>query len=107
MHQSVHIPEPRAAKFLFSDTRIAWVWLLLRVYVGWEWLVAGWDKLQMRSWVGGKAGTALQGFLTGALGQATGPNPAVSSWYAAFISGFASQHAMLIAYLVSYGEFFV
>ncbi len=107
MHQSVHIPEPRAARFLFSDTRVSWVWLLLRVYVGWEWLVAGWDKVRMPSWVGAHAGMALQGFLTGALGKAAGAHPDVSSWYATFISDFASQHTVLISYLVAYGELFV
>lgn len=37
--------DPPIARFLFSDTRMALVWLLLRVYVGWAWLDAGWHKV--------------------------------------------------------------
>jgi len=107
MHESVHIPEPKAARFLFGDTRVSWVWLLLRLYVGWQWLVAGWDKLQMPSWAGAQAGSAIQGFFTGALGKAAGPHPDVSSWYAYFIGNFAAQHAVFLSYLVTYGEFLV
>ena len=36
------IADPPIAKFLFSDTRMAIVWLVLRVYVGYSWLDAGW-----------------------------------------------------------------
>src|SRR5205823_4671876 len=39
------IADPPLAKFLFSDTRMAIVWLVLRVYVGYSWLDAGWHKI--------------------------------------------------------------
>ena len=42
---STHIPEPPIAKFLFADTRMAWFWLIVRVYVGYQWLTAGLEKL--------------------------------------------------------------
>jgi thiosulfate dehydrogenase [quinone] large subunit len=32
------IPEPPISRFFFSDTRMAWLWLIVRLYVGWEWL---------------------------------------------------------------------
>ena len=52
------IPEPNVARLLFADTRLAPVWLVVRVYLGYLWLVAGWEKLVDPSgvWVGGKAG---------------------------------------------------
>ena len=40
------VADPPLARFLFSDTRMALVWLLVRVYVGWAWLEAGWHKVQ-------------------------------------------------------------
>src|SRR5512135_2847788 len=43
--QSTVVADPPIARFLFSDTRMALVWLLLRVYVGWAWLDAGWHKV--------------------------------------------------------------
>src|SRR2546429_7680803 len=39
------IADPPLARFLFSDTRMAIVWLALRVYVGYSWLDAGWHKI--------------------------------------------------------------
>ncbi|HEU5287666.1 MAG TPA: DoxX family membrane protein [Candidatus Limnocylindria bacterium] len=39
------IQDPPIARFLFSDTRMSLVWLLVRVYVGWAWLDAGWHKV--------------------------------------------------------------
>jgi thiosulfate dehydrogenase [quinone] large subunit len=42
---AAQISEPPIARFLFADTRMAWLWLIVRVYVGYEWLTAGWEKL--------------------------------------------------------------
>src|SRR5207245_6299990 len=39
------IADPPLAKFLFSDTRMAIVWLIVRVYVGYSWLDAGLHKV--------------------------------------------------------------
>ena len=104
---SIHFPEPPAARFLFGDTRMGWSWLILRLYVGYQWLMAGWEKITGVGWVGAKAGTAIQGFFAGAATKTAGANPAVSSWYGYFITGFAEHHALLLSYLVTYGEFAV
>jgi hypothetical protein len=34
------IEDPPLARALFSDVRWSWIWLILRVYVGWQ--TAGW-----------------------------------------------------------------
>ena len=107
MAQKIQIAEPALSKFLFSDTRMAWFWLLMRLYVGWEWLIAGWAKVQNPAWVGSGAGTAVKGFLTGALGKMDGAHPDVSGWYGGFIQTFALNHTVLFSYLVSYGELLV
>jgi len=53
---STQIPEPPIAKFVFADTRMAWFWLIVRLYVGYEWLTAGLEKLFGRSFsVGSRA----------------------------------------------------
>ena len=44
--KSTVVADPPLARVLFSDTRMALVWLLVRVYVGWAWLEAGWHKVQ-------------------------------------------------------------
>ncbi len=103
-HEAVVIPEPKLAGFLFADTRVAWVWLLLRLYIGYEWTMAGWEKVTNAAWVGSNAGTAIHGFLMGALQKTTGSNPAVASWYAWFINTIALPHTALFSYVVAFGE---
>ena len=36
----VIIPDPPFARALLGTTRFAWLWLILRVYLGWQWLSA-------------------------------------------------------------------
>jgi len=107
MGEDILIPEPELSKFLFADTRIAWVWLIVRCYVGWEWLTAGWEKVRSSTWVGSQAGSALQGFLNGALAKAAGAHPDVQSWYAAFLHGVVIPNAAIFSYVVAFGELLV
>lgn len=103
----VEIPEPKLSVLVFADTRIAIVWLLFRLYVGYQWVLAGFEKIQSPTWVGPKAGVALQGFLTGALAKSNGAHPDVQSWYATFLQGFVVHNAVLFSYVISYGELLV
>lgn len=98
------VTDPPFAQALFGNVRWAWIWLILRLYVGWTWLQAGWGKLTNPAWVGGQAGTALSGFVNGALAKATGTNPAVQSWYAEFLKNAILPQAGLWSYVVSFGE---
>ena len=78
---ATQIPEPPIARFLFADTRMAWMWLIIRLYVGYQWLTAGLEKLMGYSftfdafakptgfgpWVfGARDGAAIKGFVAGA-----------------------------------------
>ena len=102
----LEIPEPNISKFLFADTRLAPLWALVRLYVGYEWLMAGWGKLTnpAGAWVGEKAGTAVTGFLNGALTKTDGAYPDVQGYYAWFIQNIALPNAALFSYLVTFGE---
>lgn len=104
---AVSLPQTKLSRFVFGDVRMSWVWLLVRMYVGWQWIEAGWAKLQNPLWVGSQAGTAIKGFLLGALQKTGGPHPDVQDWYASFIDGFVLHHTVLFSYLVSYGELLV
>jgi thiosulfate dehydrogenase [quinone] large subunit len=101
------IPEPPIARFLFADTRLAWFWLILRVYTGWQWLEAGWGKIQNPAWFGSSAGSALTGFVNGALQKSTGDHPDVTDWYASFLQAVVLPHANLFANVVTIGELLV
>lgn len=98
------IEEAPVSKFLFSNTKISWFWLLVRLYVGWQWLQAGWEKLQSSSWIGVTAGNALQGFIQGALGKSQGAHPDVQIWYAYFLQHFILPHPQLWSHAVALGE---
>jgi thiosulfate dehydrogenase (quinone) large subunit len=102
----LEIPEPNISKFLFADTRLAPLWTLIRLYVGYEWLIAGWGKLTNPAgvWVGEKAGTAVTGFLNGALTKTDGAHPDVQGYSAWFLQNIALPNASLFSYLVTFGE---
>lgn len=103
------IAEPPIARFLFADTRMAPLWTIIRLYVGYEWLMAGWSKWTNPAgvWVGAKAGTAVTGFINGALTKTAGDHPDVSGWYATFLQNVALPNAVLFSYLVTFGEILV
>lgn len=101
---SMEIPEPKLSRILFADTRMAWLWLILRVYVGYEWLHAGWGKLHNPAWTGAQAGKAISGFFAGALQKTAGAHPDVSAWYGYFLENVAANHAVFFSYLITYSE---
>jgi thiosulfate dehydrogenase [quinone] large subunit len=107
MSQQIIIEESPVSKFLFSDTRVAWFWLFVRIYVGWEWLVAGWEKVHDPAWTGSNAGGALFGFIQGALRKTGGTHPDVQGWYAGFLRNVVLTHSNTFSQLVAYGELFV
>jgi thiosulfate dehydrogenase [quinone] large subunit len=93
--------------FFMFDTRMAWLWFVVRLYVGWEWISASWEKLHSAAWVGAKAGVALTGFVHGALAKTTGAHPDVQWWYGAFLRSAVLPHAMVWSHFVAWGELFV
>lgn len=103
----IEIPEPKISRFLFSSTRFSFAWLLLRIYIGWIWLMAGYEKIINPAWVGPHAGTALAGFLMAALKKSAGAHPDVASWYANFLTNIIVHNAVFVSYVVSYGELLV
>lgn len=96
------------ARFLFRDGKIApFIWLVVRLYLGWQWLDAGRGKVfgeNSAVWVGDKAGVAIQGFIKGALAKTTGEHPEVQDWYATFLKDVVSPNAAFFSWLVAVGE---
>lgn len=87
-------------KWLRESNIASAILVLFRLYVGYEFLHAGWEKL-----TGG--GFDASGFLQGALANATGEHPAVQSWWASFLESFAIPNVGLFNFLVPVGEFLV
>jgi thiosulfate dehydrogenase [quinone] large subunit len=107
MSKQIIIEESPLSKFLFSDTRIAWFWLVVRIYVGWEWLIAGWHKVVSPVWTGEGAGGAVAGFVKGALQKTAGEHPDVTGWYASFLQNVVLPNANTWSHAVAYGELLV
>lgn len=104
----IHFEEPRFAKFLFASSAAAWIWLIPRVYLGYEWAQAGWEKLTGDpSWL--TSSEPLKGFVGFALqGAGQGEHSAVNyGWYAAFLRWVGGDGASFMSKAVSLGEFVV
>lgn len=107
MSQQIFNEECRVAKFLFRNPAMAWFWLIVRVYVGYEWLVAGYEKVINPVWVGSGAGGAVRGFVQGALAKTGGVHPDVQGWYAAFLQNAVLPNVRLWSHTVAIGEVLV
>lgn len=101
------IEESPLSHFFLADTRSSWFWLVVRLYLGWEWLVAGWAKVQNPDWTGATAGKALDGFIHGALTKTVGAHPDVQGWYAWFLTHAVSPNTALWSNMVAWGEVLV
>lgn len=86
-------------RFLRESTVASFVLLVFRLYLGYAWLSAGWEKIV--------SGFDATGFLKGAVEKAAGDHPAVQAWWAAFLDGFAIPNAGLFNFLIPWGEFLV
>ena len=98
------IEDPPLARFLFSDVRMSWVWLLLRVWLGYEWIKAGTGKLTNPAWMEG--GQALRGFWANAVAIPEEGRPAIAfGWYRSFIQLLLdSESYTWFAKLIAFGE---
>jgi thiosulfate dehydrogenase [quinone] large subunit len=100
-------PEPRISKLLFASRASVPFWTVVRIYLGYLWLSAGWDKVTNPAWVGPQAGGAVTGFLNNALTLTTGSHPSVQGWYAWLIERVFLPNAALMSNLVAFGEVLV
>ena len=94
-------------------------WLIVRLYLGYEWFMGGFEKVfgaGNAAWIGNKAGTAVAGFLKGAIAKSalaegfdpsTTPHPAVQEWYALLARDVFLPNAALFSYLMAFGELLV
>jgi thiosulfate dehydrogenase [quinone] large subunit len=99
MAQSItYYEEPKVAKWLFGSTHAGLLWLVVRIWLGYQWLHAGWEKvigysggtfswkfgMTHDSWLRSSAG--LKGFVGFALQGAGGEHASVNyGFYASFL----------------------
>jgi thiosulfate dehydrogenase [quinone] large subunit len=103
---TILIPDPPLAVALFDTTRFAWLWLIIRVYLGYGWLSSGWGKITNPAWAGGEP---LAGFWRNAVAIPETGRPAIAfDWYRSFIQMMIdSQSYTWFADVIMYGELLV
>ena len=105
---TVTFEDPPFAHALFSSTAWAWLWLIVRVYVGYSWLTSGLGKLSNPAWV--QTGVALKGFWERAAAVPDAPaRPLiVFDWYRTFIQFLLDSGSYTwFAKLVTAGEILI
>jgi thiosulfate dehydrogenase [quinone] large subunit len=100
----VLIQDPPVARFLFQNTVASWFWLVVRVFAGWQFLDAGWHKLNTPAWVDG-SGQGILGFWKGALAVNNGKPVITYDWYRGFIQFLVDTNsAGWFSYVIVGGE---
>ncbi|CAH1202263.1 hypothetical protein PAECIP111891_02095 [Paenibacillus allorhizoplanae] len=91
-------------KWIRENNYAAILLTIIRLYVGWEWMVAGWHKI-----TGEKAFDAT-GFLKGAIAKPvleSGTTDMIYANYVAFLKNFALPHVGWFNVMVPWGELLV
>jgi thiosulfate dehydrogenase [quinone] large subunit len=106
--KEVTLADPPAIQSLFSNTRWSWLWLIVRLYVGYSWLSHGLEKLSNPAWT--QTGEALRGFWERAVVIPEAPaRPLIAfDWYRVFIQTMLASGAYTwFAKLIVAGELLV
>jgi len=101
----VWIQDPPIARFFFQSTMAAWLWLVVRVYVGYDFLTAGLHKFTTPAWMDG-SGQGIMGFWKGALGTTASGAPVITfDWYRGFLQFLVDTNsAGWFSYVIVFGE---
>lgn len=107
IHRGHVIQDPQFVKTLLNNPRAAWIWLLIRIWLGYQWIEASLSKLDNPAWM--QTGSVLKDFWSAAVQVPADTRPPITlDWYRAFIQYLLdSQAYMWFAKLVSYGELLV
>ena len=100
--------DPRFARVLFSSARFAWLWAIVRIWLGSQWIEASLHKIGAEAWTGN--GFALKGFWEKAVQIPQAPaKPAIAfDWYRSFLQYLLDVRAYTwFAKLVAYGEMLI
>ncbi len=109
VHKDTVVADPPLAKLLFSDTRLAPVWFIVRIYVGFSWLDAGWHKVID---TGAKTNYIIDGSGIYAFWQRIAATPVAPAkpvitydWYNGFIQFLVTNHwENFFGKLIAFGE---
>jgi len=100
----------RLSEWLYRSRWASLLWLIARLWLGYQWMNAGYQKIwgseRSAFWFGG--GTGVKGFAaSGVVASAAGKGGASYGWWAGFLHNFVIPNASWIAKLVSLGELLI
>jgi thiosulfate dehydrogenase [quinone] large subunit len=109
VHKNTVVADPPLAQLLFSDRRLAPIWFIVRVYVGFSWLDAGWHKITD---IGAKTNYIIDGAGMYAFWQRIAAIPAAPAksaigydWYRGYIQFMIDSHwEGFFGKLIAFGE---
>ena len=85
LFRSRQLEDPGWFRFLIGNVVMAPIWTLARLYVGWQWLQAGWHKVTGDGWLN-QDGAALRGFWERIVIVPDEGRPAITfGWYRDFV----------------------
>jgi len=101
------VQDPPVARWLFSKMQAAWLWLPVRLWLGYRWIDASLHKIDNPAWV--STGDALKGFWMNAVSiPESGRPPIAFDWYRDFIQLLLDGQAYIwFGKLIAYGEMLV
>jgi len=105
MFRQERFEDPGPVKTLLGSPKLALLWLPIRLYVGYQWLTAGLEKIESPAWT--RTGTALQGFWLGATKVDAGAKGAAVhyGWFHDFLKYMLDNHWYTwFAKLIAFGE---
>ncbi len=100
--------DPPFIRTLFHTTHFAWLWLILRVWLGYQWIDASLHKIGAEAWTGN--GAALKAFWERAVQVPAPPaRPMITfDWYRGFLQYLLNIQAYTwFAKIVAYGELLI
>lgn len=86
--------------FLRNNKYAAILLTVLRVYIGYDWMTHGYEKLKA-------GGFDATGFIQGAIANTGGEHPSVQGWWGTFLENVALPNVGAFNFLVPLGEFLV
>ena len=101
------VQDPPFAQLLFNNPKAGWLWLVLRVWLGWSWLDASMHKIGVPAWTG--TGEAIKGYWEKAVLIPEVGKPAISfDWYRSFLQMLLDAHAWTwFGPMIAYSEFLI
>jgi thiosulfate dehydrogenase [quinone] large subunit len=101
------VQDPPLAAFLFGNTAMAWIWLIVRIWVGYKWIEAALHKVGDAGWV--QTGLAVKGYWERAVAIPEKGRPLISfDWYRSFLQYLLDTESYTwFGKLIAYGELLV